>query len=125
MAVKVSLEMLQNPCALGAEEAHRLFKPGLKYTFAEMVEAGASDHNLAWLLSRVARMNSAAMPLLIGWAKALADDCGLRCRPPRTIEECQATVSASMKHWARNRPTSKGARQWAFAKLREILRDAK
>jgi hypothetical protein len=116
-----ALHMLRGACKAGRTEAIHLFDPDRQYTLKEVFSAGASDQNVAWMLSMCAQTDEAALKVFSAWAKSCAEEQGLKRAKVGSAVECSATISASMRAWAKNRPTSKGARAWAYAKLREMI----
>jgi hypothetical protein len=121
MAITFKLDMAERACSAGAGEAKGLFKPNRAYTLRQMVEAGLAAENIAWMIVERVRQDGSTMELMRDWAKACCKEACARHPNLDTPDQCTLALQSAMRSWAKDRPTSKGARQWTFDKLFDLI----
>lgn len=121
MTLKFKLEMAEGACRPGLARAESLFDPKKQYTLIEMIEMGLGMDNVMWMIIQRAKLDSSTMPLIQAWAKACCAEQKVRKVCFDTAPDCIEAISASVRQWAKGRPTSKGGREWAVQKLVDLI----
>lgn len=116
-----NLENARRACTPGGDQARHLFEPGRDYTLPELIEMGLFPQYLAWLLFARAKQDSSTVPLIQAWARRCCAKQKLRSQSFDTPDQCQAAITAAMRQWARGRPTAKGALEWTYAELIDLI----
>lgn len=116
-----TLDNAERSCKPGFDYAATLFKPGKPYTLNDLIRAGLSATSIAWLLFERARLDASTVPIIQAWARNLVRLQKVRGQKFDTPDGCMEAVRASMRAWAKKRPTGKGARAWAEQELITLI----
>ncbi len=116
-----TLDHVKRGCESGRQGAAKVMRPDGRYTLRDLVAGGIQPADIAWLLAERAARDGSTVPLLQAWARLACRLQGVRRQRYGTPAECTAAIQAAMKAWATGRPTSKGAKQWAFGLLLDLI----
>ena len=121
MPITFTLDHAERACKGGALDAAVRFEPGKPYTLREIAAAGLPMINVAWLIAERAKLDGSTVPLMQAWARLCCRMHSVRGQKFGSIAQCTSAIQAAMKAWAKNKPTSKGAKEWAFARLLDLI----
>jgi hypothetical protein len=121
MTITFKLDMAEKACSPGLDQACSLFEPGQEYTLIEMVQAGLDIRHVAWMISARVAQDGSTMGLMRTWARACCKQQKVRRASFGTVQECGEAIQSAMRQWAKGKPTSKGAREWAYSKLVDLI----